>query len=103
MTIDLAKEADFDLGGLRIRPSLRHVESRGTAETLEPRIMQVLVVLSRSRGQVISRDQLIELCWEGRAVSDDALNRCTARIRKLGETHDDFRLETVPRVGYRLS
>jgi TolB-like protein len=103
MTIELAKEAAFDLGGLRIRPPLRQVESRGAAETLEPRIMQVLVVLGRRRGEVVSRDELIELCWEGRAVSDDALNRCTARIRKLGETHDDFRLETIPRVGYRLT
>ena len=103
MTIDLAKEAEFDLGGLRVRPPVRQVESRSGAETLEPRIMQVLVVLGRRRGEVVSRDELIELCWEGRAVSDDALNRCTARIRKLGETHDDFRLETIPRVGYRLT
>jgi TolB-like protein/Flp pilus assembly protein TadD len=103
MTIDLAKEAEFDLGGLRIRPPVRQVESRGGAETLEPRIMQVLVVLGRKRGDVVSRDELIELCWEGRAVSDDAINRCTARIRKLGEAHDDFRLETIPRVGYRLT
>ena len=64
--------------------------------------MQVLVALARKRGQVVSRDELIETCWEGRIVGDDALNRCISKIRKLGEANNAFRLETIPRVGYRL-
>ncbi|HEV7690319.1 MAG TPA: winged helix-turn-helix domain-containing protein [Hyphomonadaceae bacterium] len=105
--IDLAREKDFRLGGLLVRPSTLQIESDtksgGESGTLEPRIMQVLVALARKRGQVVSRDELIAACWEGRIVGDDALNRCISKIRKLGETNSDFRLETVPRVGYRLS
>lgn len=101
--VDLAREADFPLGDLRVRPSVRQVERGGDSETLEPRIMQVLVALGRRRGEVVSRDDLITLCWEGRAVSDDALNRCISRLRKLGEASDAFELETIPRVGYRLT
>jgi len=101
--IDLAREKDFRLGGLYVRPSTLQVESDGKSAGLEPRIMQVLVALARKRGQVVSRDELVAVCWEGRIVGDDALNRCISRIRKLGEASRDFRLETVPRVGYRLS
>jgi TolB-like protein/DNA-binding winged helix-turn-helix (wHTH) protein len=100
--IDLAREADFMLGTIQVRPSTRQVESGEGSETLEPRIMQVLVALARKRGQVVSRDELIESCWDGRVVGDDALNRCIAKIRKLGEAGSGFRLETIPRVGYRL-
>ncbi len=100
--IDLAREEDFRLGELLVRPSTRQIESNGKSETLQPRIMQVLVALARRRGQVVSRDELAETCWEGRAVGEDALNRCTQQIRKLGETSGAFRLETIPRVGYRL-
>jgi DNA-binding winged helix-turn-helix (wHTH) protein/TolB-like protein len=100
--VDLAKEGDFQLGEILIRPSTRQVESGGSSETLEPRVMQVLVALARRRGEVVSRDELIEACWEGRVVGDDALHRCTYKIRKLGEAHTAFRLETIPRVGYRL-
>ena len=100
--IDLAREPDFRLGGLLVRPSIRQIESSGAPETLEPRIMQVLVALARNRGEVVSRDELVETCWEGRVVGDDALNRCISKIRKLGEAKGDFRLETIPRVGYRL-
>src|SRR5262245_9248807 len=100
--VDLAKEDDFRLGAIQIRPSIRQVDRDGNSETLEPRIMQVLVALARNRGEVVSRDELIQTCWEGRVVGDDALNRCTSKIRKLGEAKGDFRLETIPRVGYRL-
>jgi DNA-binding winged helix-turn-helix (wHTH) protein/TolB-like protein len=100
--VDLAREADFSLGQIHVRPATRQVESNGASETLEPRIMQVLVVLARRRGEVVSRDDLTEMCWEGRVVGDDALNRCISRIRKIGESSGGFRLETIPRVGYRL-
>lgn len=101
ISLDLAREADFDLGNIRVSPSTRQVESQVQNETLEPRIMQVLVVLARRRGEVVSRDELIQACWGGRAVGDDALNRCISRVRKLGES-GQFNLETIPRVGYRL-
>lgn len=102
LKVDLAHEADFRLGGIQVRPATRQVEAAGVSETLEPRIMQVLVMLARHRGQVVSRDDLIAACWEGRVVGDDALNRCISRIRKLEEAHGAFRLETIPRVGYRI-
>jgi DNA-binding winged helix-turn-helix (wHTH) protein len=65
--------------------------------------MQVLVALARRRGQVVSRDQLIETCWAGRVVGEDAINRCIAKVRRLGETHGAFSLETIARVGHRLT
>ncbi len=100
--MDLAKESEFGLGGLRIRPALRQVDSVGGSETLEPRIMQVLVVLARKRGDVVSRDQLIEECWDGLSVGEDSISRCIYRLRKLGESTGAFGVETITKVGYRL-
>jgi Tol biopolymer transport system component/DNA-binding winged helix-turn-helix (wHTH) protein len=101
--IDLATEADFTLGDLRFRPALRQVQAAGRCESVEPRVMQVLVALMRSRG-VVSRDQLIDLCWGGRLVGDDAINSCMAKVRGLAALSSPpaFEIETVPRVGYRL-
>jgi len=62
----------------------------------------VLVALARRRGPVVSRDDLIDCCWGGRTVGEDAINRCIAAIRKLSEAHGGFLITTVPRVGYRL-
>lgn len=100
----LAAEPSFGLGPLRVRPTTREVlaDGGGSAEVLEPRVMQVLVELARRRGQVVSRAELIDACWDGRAVGDDALNRCIQAIRRLAERHGGFSVLTVPRVGYRL-
>ena len=101
--VDLAQEPDFALGPLQVRPSLREVLAAGEREVLEPRVMQVLVALARRPDQVISRDQLIDACWAGRVVGEDAINRCIARVRRLAETHGGFSVETIARVGYRLT
>ena len=101
--VSLAREADFQLGTLLVRPSLREVGAGTRRMTLEPRVMQVLVALARMDGQVVSRDELIETCWGGRIVGEDAINRCIGRLRRLAETFDGcFAIDTVIRVGYRL-
>jgi adenylate cyclase len=64
--------------------------------------MQVLVALAGHRGQVVSRDDLILSCWGGRAVSEDAIQRCIQAIRRLAGAHGGFSVTTVTRVGYRL-
>ncbi len=102
ITVDLARESDFALGRTTIRPSLRQVETDGASETLEPRVMQVLVALARRQGDVVSRDELIAACWGGRIVGEDAITRSVNRVRRVGEATGAFSLETIPRVGYRL-
>jgi len=103
--VDLAATPDFDLGGVRVRPARRQLCTPGGAtHDLEPRVMQVLVALAGEQGKVVSRDRLIEACWEGRIVGDDSLNRCVVALRRLAASIDPppFTIETVPRVGYSL-
>jgi len=100
--IDLAREAPFSLGGMDVRPSSREIVVAGKSQVLQPRVMQVLVALARQEGQVVSRDDLVARCWDGLAVSEDAINRCIAQLRRLSEQDGPFTLETIPRVGYRI-
>jgi DNA-binding winged helix-turn-helix (wHTH) protein len=100
--IDLAHTPDFTLGALTVCPSLREVVRKDVRESLEPRVMQVLVALAQAQGAVVSRDDLIARCWEGRVVGDDAINRAIGRLRRLAETSGAYRIETIARVGYRL-
>jgi DNA-binding winged helix-turn-helix (wHTH) protein len=102
MPIVLAKQPDFRLGELEVSPARLRVATAGVVESLQPRIMQVLVALAERRGDVVTRDELMARCWNGTAVSDDAIHRCIARLRRLSESHGGFALETVTRVGYQL-
>ncbi len=98
----LANATDFQIGGLKVRPSMREVVGPKGTELLEPRIMQVLVVLAGRRGAVVSRGELIQACWHGRTVGDDAINRCIQALRRLGQASAGFSIHTIKRVGYRL-
>jgi len=103
--INLADVPDFYIGQLQVRPRRLHVCGVGQpAQNLEPRVMQVLVALAQANEEVISRDELIDSCWEGRIVGDHALNRCIHALRRLAKPIDrpPFEIETIPRIGYRL-
>lgn len=101
----LAHEPPFALGSLRVDPPTREVTNNKRRETLEPRVMQALVALVRAQGTVVTRDELIERCWDGRIVTDDAINRVLSRIRHVADDIGgrSFRLETITKVGYRLA
>ena len=103
--ITLAHEPAFALGILTVDPGSRRIcHPDGREEFLEPRVMQVLVALARSRGMILTRDDLIERCWTGRIVGEDAITRVMSRLRKLSDTIGKgiFTIETLTKVGYRL-
>ena len=100
--IDLAHTRPFRIGDAEVRPASREVVRGGQRELLEPLVMQVLVALANARGEILSRDDLIDACWGGRAVTDDAINRVLSRLRALARTFEGFQVETVTKVGYRL-
>jgi DNA-binding winged helix-turn-helix (wHTH) protein/tetratricopeptide (TPR) repeat protein len=101
--VDLARARAFALGPLKVTPATRQVAHGPLHETLEPRVMQVLVALAEAQGDVVTRDTLIERCWDGVVVGEGAINRVIARLRRLGEALGGaFRIETITKVGYRL-
>jgi len=76
----------------------------GEAVRLEPKAMDVLMLLAAEPGRLFSRDELFERAWPGVVVGDEALTQCIIKLRRaLG---DDARaaayIETVSKRGYRL-
>lgn len=103
--VELGRIDDFRLGGLLVRPPLRQVVGPdGVVQSLEPRLVQVLVVLARAEGGVVTRKDLIDTCWGGRIVGDDAVNRVILQLRRLAERTEGagFHIDTIIGVGYRL-
>lgn len=101
--IDLSRAQPFRIGALTVEPAVCRVAGAATAQ-LEPRVMQVLVLLAGESPQVVSRDLMIQRCWQGRIVGDDAINRVIGRLRSVARDCDgaSFAIETVNKVGYRL-
>src|SRR5687767_709028 len=83
--ISLAKSHSFSLGAMTVRPATREVLNADRREVLEPRVMEVFVVLAQAKGEVVTREHLIARCWKARAVTDDAINRVISRLRRLAQ------------------
>jgi adenylate cyclase len=103
--VDLAREPVLILGPVVIEPRLRRLAHEdGREESLEPRVMQALVALARSPGRILTKDELVEACWHGVIVGEDAITRVIGKLRRLSEeiAADAFGIETITKVGYRL-
>ena len=103
-TAELAGRPDFRLGLTTISPLSRTMAGPGGTADVEPRVMQVLVVLAEAAGKIVTRDTLFQRCWGGLYVSDDSLNRAVSGVRRLASeiALDSFAVETVRQTGYRL-
>jgi TolB-like protein/DNA-binding winged helix-turn-helix (wHTH) protein/Tfp pilus assembly protein PilF len=103
--VRLSAATDFRLGRLHVCPSVCEVTRNGERQHVEPRVMQVLVALVRAGGAAVSRDDLIQSCWDARVVGEAAIHRCISKLRELadgGAGEADFEIETIARIGYRL-
>lgn len=71
---------------------------------LEPRVMDLLVLLAGRPGEVMSKDEIAAALWGEVHVNDDALTRTVFKLRKaLGDAARNSRyVATVPKRGYRL-
>ena len=101
-------EQGFLLGELRIEPQDGEVTGPGGREQLDPKVMNVLLLLAEHAGHVVSREDLLSRLWPNAVVTDDVLSRCIYELRRqLSQAGGDEQLkaliETVPKRGYRLT
>lgn len=100
---DLAKAPSFTLGQVEVFPQSCEVVAGNRREPLQKRIMQVLMVLASPPHRVVSRDELMRACWNGRWVTDDAIARCILQLRRLARDLGGFKIDTLVGIGYRLT
>ncbi len=74
------------------------------AVQLEPQVLRLVAHLVSRRGELVTRDELIETVWEGRIVSDTAISsRIKSARAALGDNGDEQRLiKTVHGRGFRF-
>ena len=78
----------------------------GGTVRLEPKVMDVLRLLTRHSGHVVARAELMDTVWPDVVVTEHTLSRCIYQLRtELGRIagDPDFQpIETLPKRGYRL-
>src|SRR5215475_7670429 len=76
----------------------------GRLVALEPKVLDVLVYLLEHCDRIVTKDELLEHCWAGTYVSDAALTRCLAKVRKAVEPESagSLAIQTHYGRGYRF-
>lgn len=71
---------------------------------VEPQAFSLLQFLIENRDRVVSKDELIEKVWDGRIVSDAALNSCVNAARRAVSDNGKAQavIKTFPRRGFRF-
>jgi DNA-binding response OmpR family regulator len=100
-----AHEPPIELDGLTIDPSGRRVFARGQEASLTQREFELLLYLARHRGQVFSRNQLMDAVWRYAFYTDTST--VTVHVRRLrskieADPAQPRYIETVWGVGYRF-
>ena len=102
--INTEHTATWQLGHIIYVTQNRQLQQGQQQLYLEPRQHKLLLVLLQNASQVVSREQLISSVWDGRVVSEGAINRAVSMLRKAFSSLDpqtDY-IETLPKLGYRL-
>ena len=101
--IDLSSTGRFRVGSAFVDPLAHEATFNGTSERIQPQNLKVLVALAEERESVVTRDELIARCWEGRVIGDDVIHRAISTLRQFAARAGGFTIETVPKAGYRLT
>ena len=76
----------------------------GSAVAVEPKVFDLIHLLLRNAGDLVTRDRMVEEIWGGRIVSESAISACIAAARKAVGDNGKAQavIRTVARRGLML-
>jgi TolB-like protein/Flp pilus assembly protein TadD len=82
----------------------QELRRRGEVVRVEPQVFDLLVLLIENRDRIVSKDEILDRIWDGRAVSEAALSsRINAARRAVGDNGEAQRLiRTYHKRGFRF-
>lgn len=104
-SVNIAEGGDFTFASFRVDANrLKLIDARGRVKDLFVNEYKLLCHLARHPGEVVSRDELLKVLWEGEAYfgTTHSIDQAIYRLRtKLGR--DGACIEAVYRAGYRYT
>lgn len=99
-------EAIYRFGPFELRSRTRELFKQGTRLKIRPQPFRVLQALIERPGEVLTREELRRLLWDGETFVDfeHGLNTAIKELRSLlNDSASEPRfIETLPRLGYRV-
>jgi DNA-binding winged helix-turn-helix (wHTH) protein len=99
-----AEGAVYRFGAFELDARRRRLMKDGQLCPLPDRQFDVLQTLCAAGGNLVSKNELADVCWQGIAVSDNNIDKAISNLRRLiGNTADGLPgIESRKRVGVRI-
>jgi eukaryotic-like serine/threonine-protein kinase len=94
----------FYIGAWQVTPSTNSLRRGDILKQLEPKAMDVLIALCKQQGQVLSADEIVDLCWGNIDVGDNPVHKAINQLRKAFDDKPSAPtyIETIRKRGYRI-
>src|SRR6516162_11604607 len=93
----------YEFGPYRLDAAKPLLTRSGGGIALAPKTFDLLLLLIRGRGRVLTKTELMTALWPDTFVEEASLSYQIATLRKaLGSEGEDW-IETVPKHGYRFA
>ncbi|MBD1584232.1 winged helix-turn-helix domain-containing protein [Pseudoalteromonas sp. S16_S37] len=94
----------LQFGEFQFDPALSRLSKELIEVNLDPRQVALLQYFLENPQRIINRDELQSEIWNGIIVTDNAINKLVANLRKaLGDdAKEPTYIQTVPKLGYRF-
>jgi DNA-binding winged helix-turn-helix (wHTH) protein len=94
----------YVFGDCVLDPDRRELSRGGEAVAVGPQVFDLLIRLIENRDRVVSKDELFDVIWRGRTISDSTLaSHVNFARRAVGDSGEEQRLiRTISRKGFRF-
>ncbi|MDK2597472.1 winged helix-turn-helix domain-containing protein [Pseudoalteromonas obscura] len=93
---------NYLINGITFNTQLRTLSLAGKQVYLEAKSFELLSIFVLNPNCVLTRDELLSLAWQGKVVSDSAINKAISKLRQHFDTLQPEAqiIQTKPKVGY---
>ena len=94
----------FYIGQWQATPTTNTLRLGELTKQLEPKAMDVLLLLCQRQGDVLSADDITDECWGNADIGDNPVHKAITQLRKaLGDkASEPTYIETIRKRGYRI-
>ncbi|NCP63403.1 MAG: AAA family ATPase [Paraglaciecola sp.] len=99
-----ASRRPFFLAQWQVNPTTNVIRDGDQVKQLEPKAMDVLLLLCQQAGEVLSADDIVDACWGNAEIGDNPVHKAINQLRKaLNDNPSQPRfIETIRKRGYRI-
>lgn len=101
------ESAFFTVADWVANPRSNSIRRKNRRSVLPPRLMDLLFYFAQHPMEVVSRQEIIDNCWDRDVVTDQAITQAIFELRKFLKDGRSAKeapeyIKTVPKRGYRL-